>query len=269
MLAAVPESAVLSAISGFVEAFSALVGLLLSFRYLRAVLPASSLLTLAVIPGIILAPEFPLYDQAFPFPVIRFREFALAICALRGVMAGILVGSVASAGVEALHMSCRLIDLFRGAQLAEQLAPLLGVSETHLERFSGVLAIAWALQIGAHHKALIACTHLLSSLHTKGMQHVFRAESLLPLLHALISSLEIAILLAAPTLLISILADAATLSIARSMSAVNFSFELIPIRLLAGLAVILIAVYCGSYGKSFEGMAREFGHLNDIISIGR
>lgn len=172
---------------------------------------------------------------------------------LREALIGALFGLVASIPFFALESGGRLVDLYRGANLAEVIAPPTGerTSPTGDLAILGGLACFAAvgglrLTVGAFASSLVDVPVGASSLDR---------SSMLEAAHALTHAMRFATVVAAPAAVAILVADVAIGLLARSVPRISVFFVAMPIRAMLGLLLAFGAI--GIVLRESTGLAGE------------
>ena len=196
----------------------------------------------------------------------------LGFIALLGkeVLIGFALGFIASLVFEAVQVAGRIVDSQRGSTMAELYAPQIQTRVSELGQFQLQLAIVLFIATGAH---LVFIRSLLDSFDfipilgfpafSSGWSP---AAELIVKLTA--SVLSIGLQLAAPALIALLLTDLFFGIINRVAPQVNVFFLSMPVKMLLGIAVVMIALptlaermvyYFGESFRAFEFTIRTIG----------
>ncbi|HEY0429762.1 MAG TPA: flagellar biosynthetic protein FliR [Pyrinomonadaceae bacterium] len=189
------------------------------------------------------------------------------------VLVGFTLGFIASLVFEAMQVAGRIIDFQRGSTMAELYAPQLQTRVSELGQFKLQLAIVLFIAVGAHRlfiKSLLQSYEFIPALTFPNFAPGWSpaAELIVKLTAAVFT---IGLQLAAPALIALLLTDLFFGIINRVAPQVNVFFLSMPVKMLVGIVVLLIALpviatrmtfYFGETYKAFEYAIRLMGGAN-------
>ncbi|MET0753988.1 MAG: flagellar biosynthetic protein FliR [Pyrinomonadaceae bacterium] len=189
------------------------------------------------------------------------------------VLVGFTLGFIASLVFEAVQVAGRIIDFQRGSTMAELYAPQIQSRVSELGQFKLQLAIVLFISIGAHRvfiKSLLQSYDFIPALTFPHFAPGWSpaAELIVKMTAAVFT---IGLQLAAPALIALLLTDLFFGIINRVAPQVNVFFLSMPVKMLVGVIVILIALpviasrmtfYFGETYKAFEYAIRLIGGAN-------
>ncbi|MGI8786268.1 MAG: flagellar biosynthetic protein FliR [Pyrinomonadaceae bacterium] len=189
------------------------------------------------------------------------------------VLIGFTLGFIASLAFEAVQVAGRIIDFQRGSTMAELYAPQLQTRVSELGQFKLQLAIVLFITVGAHRlfiRSLLDSFEFIPALSFPQFAPGWSpaAELIVKLTAAVLS---IGLQLAAPALIALLLTDLFFGIINRVAPQVNVFFLSMPVKMLVGIIVVLIALpvlasrmmfYFGETYKAFEYAIRTLGAAN-------
>jgi flagellar biosynthetic protein FliR len=204
-------------------------------------------------------------NQALGFGALGF--IALLI---KEVLVGFTLGFIASLVFEAVQVAGRIVDFQRGSTMGELYAPQVQSRVSELGQFKLQLAIVLFIAVGAHRlfiKSLLESYEFIPALtfpnFTPGWSPA--AELIVKMTAAVFT---IGLQLAAPALIALLLTDLFFGIINRVAPQVNVFFLSMPVKMLVGIIVVLIALpilasrmtfYFGESYKAFEYAIRLMG----------
>ncbi|MEP6901755.1 MAG: flagellar biosynthetic protein FliR [Actinomycetota bacterium] len=207
-------------------------------------------------------------NQALGFGPLGF----IALLA-KEVLVGFTLGFIASLAFEAVQVAGRIVDFQRGSTMAELYAPQLQSRVSELGQFKLQLAIVLFISVGAHRLFLGSMLRsfefiplLVFPKFTPGWSPA--AELIVKLSAAVLS---LGLQLAAPALIALLLTDLFFGIINRVAPQVNVFFLSMPVKMLVGIIVVLIALpvlasrmifYFGEIYRAFEYAIRMIGAAN-------
>lgn len=197
---------------------------------------------------------------------------ALGFIALltKEVFIGFTLGFIASLVFEAVQVAGRIVDSQRGSTMAELYAPQLQTRVSELGQFKLQLAIVIFIAVGAHRlfiRSLLQSYEFIPALAFPKFAPGWSpgAEMIVKLTASVLS---IGLQLAAPALIALLLTDLFFGIINRVAPQVNVFFLSMPVKMLVGIVVVLIALpviaarmvfYFGETFKAFEYTIRLMG----------
>ncbi len=179
----------------------------------------------------------------------------------REVAVGLTLGFVAGTIFRAAEMGGRLVDILRGANMAEVLSPVSEERTSPLGNVMVFLAVVIFLEIGG-------LGHVASAL-ARSYEAVPVAASASPaqlgrvahlVLFSSVQLFEAALGLAAPALVALLIADLALGAIGRVAPQIPLYFVGMPLKALAGVGVVLVSLGAidGTLTAGFRGWAQLF-----------
>jgi type III secretory pathway component EscT len=189
-------------------------------------------LTVALTPlALASAPDESLAAAALPW--LLGRELAL----------GALFGLATALPFHALDWAGRLVDLWRGASLAEVLAPLTGERTSPLGHLYLLLGVAVFSVLGGHRLAIAAFAEGLSVAPVGVVGSVAGfADVAEGVMHLVGSALGLALAVAAPAGIALVASEAMLGVLARAAPQVPVFFAGMPLRAAMGLAALLLGL---------------------------
>ena len=205
--------------------------------------------------------------------VLGFGPLGFIALLTKEILIGFTLGFVASLVFEAVQVAGRLVDFQRGSTMGELYAPQLQSRVSELGQFKLQLAIVLFVTIGAHRlfiRSLLDSYEYIPALSfphfTPGWSPA--AELITKLTAAVLS---IGLQLAAPALIALLLTDLFFGIINRVAPQVNVFFLSMPVKMLVGVIVILIALpvlasrftyYFGETFRAFDYLIRMLGNAS-------
>ncbi len=189
------------------------------------------------------------------------------------VLLGFTLGFIASLVFEAVQVAGRIVDFQRGSTMAELYAPQVQSRVSELGQFKLQLAIILFIAVGAHRlfiNSILQSFEFIPILTFPKFAPGWSpaAESITKLTASVLS---IGLQLAAPALIALLLTDLFFGIINRVAPQVNVFFLSMPVKMLVGIIVILIALpvlalqmekYFGESLRAFEYVIRMIGVSN-------
>lgn len=194
---------------------------------------------------------------------LGFGALGFAALLAKEALVGFTLGFVASLVFEAIQVAGRIIDFQRGATMSEMFAPQLQTRVSELGQFKLQFAIMLFLLIGAHIPFLSALIRSFEIIPATDFPH-FQvgwtplAASITKLCGEV---LAVGVQLAAPAMIALLLTDFFFGIINRVAPQINVFFLSLPVKMVVGLLVILLALplykdryiyYFGEAYKAFE-----------------
>lgn len=183
-------------------------------------------------------------------------------------LVGFTLGFVASLVFEAVQVSGRIVDFQRGSTMGELYAPQLQSRVSELGQFKLQLAIILFLTIGAHRYFIRSLLESYEYIPALGFPNIANGWS--PAAEVIIqltaSVFSIGLQLAAPILIALLLTDLFFGIINRVAPQVNVFFLSMPVKMLVGVIVVMIALpvlaqqmryYFNEHYKAFEFIIRN------------
>jgi len=189
------------------------------------------------------------------------------------VLVGFTLGFIASLVFEAVQVAGRIIDFQRGSTMAELYAPQIQSRVSEIGQFKLQLAIVLFISIGAHRvfiKSLLQSYDFIPALTFPHFSPGW-SPSLELIVKMTAAVFTIGLQLAAPALIALLLTDLFFGIINRVAPQVNVFFLSMPVKMLVGVIVVLIALpviasrmtfYFGETYKVFEYAIRLIGGAN-------
>ena len=188
-------------------------------------------------------------------------------------LVGFTLGFVASLVFEAVQVAGRIVDFQRGSTMGELYAPQLQARVSELGQFKLQLAIVLFISLGAHRYFMRSL--LDSYLFIPAFSFPDLAPGLSPIAELIVqqtaSVLSIGLQLAAPILIALLLTDLFFGIINRVAPQVNVFFLSMPVKMLVGCIVVMIALpvlasqmkfYFGENFRVFEYLIRNLSGAN-------
>lgn len=186
------------------------------------------------------------------------------------VLVGFTLGFIASLVFEAVQVAGRIIDFQRGSTMAELYAPQIQQRVSELGQFKLQLAIILFIAVGAHRVFIRSLLQSYEFIPALTFPHFAAgwspAAELITKMTAAVFT--IGLQLAAPALIALLLTDLFFGIINRVAPQVNVFFLSMPVKMLVGIIVVLIALpviasrmtfYFGETFKAFEYAIRLIG----------
>ncbi len=169
---------------------------------------------------------------------------------------GVLLAIPFALVIEAVSMSGRLLDVLRGAQTGEQLNPALSGMVSSLESAASLLILTVALLGGAYQLPLniLVRSFDVGLLLPPSPDALLRTQAWALIAPFVQECLRDVTLWVAPLVVFAILSEWGGGYIGRMIPRVSVAAELVPVKLLGGLAVIFLMGY--SSGFSAGELAR-------------
>jgi len=188
-------------------------------------------------------------------------------------LVGFTLGFVASLVFEAVQVAGRIVDFQRGSTMGELYAPQLQARVSELGQFKLQLAIVLFITLGAHRYFIRSLLDSYSFIPAFSFPNL--APGLSPIAEFIIqqtaSVLSIGLQLAAPILIALLLTDLFFGIINRVAPQVNVFFLSMPVKMLVGCIMVLIALpvlasqmkfYFGESFTVFEYLIRNLSGAN-------
>lgn len=194
---------------------------------------------------------------------LGFGPLGFVALLAKEVLIGFVLGFIASLVFEAVQVAGRIVDSQRGSTMAELYAPQIQTRVSELGQFQLQLAIVLFIAVGAHRvfiRSLLESFEFIPILGFPALAHGWSpaAEMIVKLTAAVLS---IGLQLAAPALIALLLTDLFFGIINRVAPQVNVFFLSMPVKMLLGIVVILVALptlaermvyYFGETFRAFE-----------------
>lgn len=183
---------------------------------------------------------------------------------------GFTLGFVASLVFEAVQVAGRIIDFQRGSTMAEMYAPQLQTRVSELGQFKLQFAIVLFLAIGAHYAfitALLRSFEVVPAISFPRLAAGWSPSAML-ITQLVGGVLAVGVQLAAPAMIALLLTDFFFGIINRVAPQVNVFFLSLPVKMVVGLLVVLIALplYQDRYIYYFREAFRAFETLIRALS---
>jgi len=198
-------------------------------------------------------------DSALPFGVAVVREVA----------AGTLFAVASALPFWALDWAGHLIDTWRGASLAEVLAPPTGEQTSPLGNLYLLLGVVIFLALGGHRLALEAFAEGLQTAPLGAPYHAHGlAQAVLGGARLTGDALAFAVALAAPAATSLVLVELALGLVARAAPQIPVFFAGMPLRAGVGLAAALLGltIVVGRLPEVFQDAIASAGSLLQMLS---
>ena len=201
----------------------------------------------------------PAGEQPLPFGAVGF----VALLA-KEALVGFTLGFATSLVFEAIQSAGRIIDFQRGSTVGESYAPQLQDEVSMLGQFKLQFAIVVFLAIGAHRLFLEALFHSFEVIPALGFPRLAPGWSPLAELVAQLTGqvLAMAVQLASPLMIALLLTDLFFGIVNRISPQINVFFLSMPVKMLVGLVVILVALplfrdrYITYFNESLKALLR-------------
>lgn len=206
---------------------------------------------------------------ASPLPLDTLPYSALLI---KEIVFGTVLGYVSSLVFYAIQSAGRIMDFARGSSMASMLAPQTEGQVSPLGELQFQLAIVLFLLLNGHTVFLHALFRSFEIMPLTGFPSFLRLHESVIYLVAWLSGqvLHIALLLAAPVVIATFMADMIFGIINRVAPQINVFFLSMPVKLLAGLTVMLfiLGFLTGQMQLHFAGMLRSVQRAIQIFAGG-
>jgi flagellar biosynthetic protein FliR len=167
----------------------------------------------------------------------------LAVLVFKEVAVGLTLGFVGALVFEATRTAGQVMDTVRGQNMATALVPQLPERSSVSADLLYLLFVAVFLSSGAHHLLLRAWVRSYEAVPLAGFPDLDRLVDLGMLMARLFgASFELALVIAMPVVLASLLADALLALINRAAPQVQVFFIGMPIKAALGIFVLLVTV---------------------------
>jgi flagellar biosynthetic protein FliR len=155
------------------------------------------------------------------------------------LLIGLALGTIASLGFHALELAGRLLSLQMGLSLGAVLNPMSHENGTALDPFFAILAGILFLALDLHPALVGVLAHSFTVLPIGGgwPASLFQLVANLTAL-----SLELGTRLIMPLALVLLLAELAIALLARAIPQINVFFLGLPLKILAGVALLIAAM---------------------------
>jgi type III secretory pathway component EscT len=201
----------------------------------------------------------------------------LVLLLLRELVVGVTLGFLVSLTFRAAELAGRWIDVFRGATMAELLAPPSGERSSPTGALFLLLSVVIFLETGGLARLALALARSyevlpLVPVATPAALGASAVASAARLVHVVVlvsaGMLEAALGLAAPVLVAVLLADVALGLVARFSPQVQVYFLGLPLKALAGTAVVLLSL--GTLRLALvDGLAQLWVNLELVLASWR
>ena len=225
------------------------------WRCLRAYIPPSGLVSLAAglaLVGMQVMPGTELLVDRGPWWI--------SLSALREIAIGCLLGLPGAIAFEAVCMCGRACDVLRGSQIGEQLNPGLGSQVSPLENFAVLFALLYFFHAGGY-RFLFSNVFQSLAIFPPNMAFCGSLDTVkqfvhfMPLLMLSASAISTAVCAAAPVIILLFLVEVSGALMSRFAGRTNFSFEILPLKLVLGgsvCAVMLLGEDSEQWRSLFE-----------------
>lgn len=175
--------------------------------------------------------------------LVGLGPVGLALLAAREGGVGVVLAFLLSTTFRAAESAGRLMDLARGANTAEILAPLSGERESPLSLLTGMLAVVVFLELGGLPRvaAALALSYQAVPVGGWGTAGAWQ-DALMKVVPAAATLIEAAVSFAAPVLVAAILVDVVLGFVARAAPSTPVFFVGLPVKALAGVGALLVSV---------------------------
>ena len=201
---------------------------------------------------------------------LDFGPLGFIALLIKEVLVGFTLGFIASLVFEAVQVAGRIVDSQRGSTMAELYAPQLQTRVSEIGQFKLQLAVVLFIAVGAHRlfiRSLLQSYEYIPALSFPKFAPGWSpaAELIVKLTAAVLS---VGLQLAAPALIALLLTDLFFGIINRVAPQINVFFLSMPVKMLVGLIVVMVALpllvsrmmfYFGETFKAFEYAIRLLG----------
>lgn len=191
------------------------------------------------------------------------------LAVLREILAGLLIGFTANLFFMAVQTSGTLMDMQIGFGIANIVDPLTGASAPLLGNLKYMLAILVFLSMNGHHYLLAAIMDSYQWLPLDNALYSRIASGGIAdfLVRTFADTFRIALQISAPIVVAMVLTDAGLGLLARTAPQYNIFVVGIPVKLLAGLAllVVLIPGFGALFQMLFDQMFRALDRLFAVL----
>lgn len=219
--------------------------------------------------AVALAITVALTPLAEPFAPTLPAGFGLAALALREAIVGGVFGVAASLPLFALDWSGQLVDTWRGATMAEILAPPTGERSSALGTLQLMLGVAIFVTLGGHRIALVAFGDALRTVPVGRIAAAPGAFGLaLGAARLVADALAFALSLAAPAGVAIVVNELALGLVARTSPQVPVFFAGMPLRAALGIAAVLLALslLVATLPDAFRTALAQASHLLSTLA---
>jgi len=195
---------------------------------------------------------------------LPFGPIGFVALIIKEVFIGFTLGFVASLVFESIQMAGRIIDVQRGAALAELFAPQLQAPVSELGQFKLQLAIVLFLTTGAHRIFIAAMLRSFETIPALGVPKVAGLTPVVPVIVELSGDvIAIAVGLAAPGIVVLLMTDALFGVINRVAPQINVFFLSLPVKMAVGVLIVFLALPLlkDQFIHYFESAYRVFDYL--------
>lgn len=216
---------------------------------------------------------FPSLEAVSPPSDVNFGVITFTALLVKESFVGFTLGFVASLVFEAVQVAGRIIDLQRGSTMAEMFAPQLETRVSELGQFKLQFAIVLFLLTGLHHFFIAGLLRSFESVPATAFPHLQAGWTPAAFFITRLTGevLAIGIQLAAPAMLALLLTDLFFGIINRVAPQINVFFLSLPVKMVVGILVVLIAMplflnryvfYFKEAYKALETMIRVIGSVH-------
>lgn len=184
--------------------------------------------------------------------------FQVLVSGLWQIAFGALIGFAVFIAAEAVLIGARIGDSVRGAQFAEQINPLLEMRVSCAENAIGLAILALVFSSGLYQVPL---SLIFASLDEAGFcpdaaaRVFFSSLGLLSAPRLSADAIRFGVCAAAPVIVFCLVFDIGSALISRVLPRLNSSFEFLPIKMLLGFIVLVLAfIYSG---QELDGILRQ------------
>jgi len=195
---------------------------------------------------------------------------ALTLMLVREVAVGLTLGFVASLLFHAAESAGRLVDVVRGANMSEILAPMSGQQSSPMGTLYLLVASMVFLELDGLGRIATAVSHSYEvlPLWSAGKPGAVGTTVLRQIIELSAGMFETAIGLCAPVMVAVLVVDVALGLIARAAPQVQVYFLGLPIKALGGVGVVLISL--GALRLSLqEGVASTWSAIAETLQLMR
>jgi flagellar biosynthetic protein FliR len=215
-------------------------------------IPRQAKIALSLVLALVIFPGVSLPATGYPENLIGYT-----LCIGREIIVGIVIGYVAALITVSVQLAGQLIDMQIGFGLVNVLDPVSGRQVTVIGQLQYIVAILLFLGTNSHHILLTAILEsyrlvpvaeftLSAAFHT-GIVALFR------------NMFSLAFKIAAPVTCALLLTDVVMAILARAVPQMNIFIVGFPLKILAGLLVLAMAIpaFAGLLRGSFCGLERD------------
>ena len=188
--------------------------------------------------------------------------YGIASALLTQTMIGLIMGFAASLVLTAFQTAGALMDLQIGFTMAQTFNPMLGDLAAPITQFQYFYALLLFLLANGHHLLLLALAKSFELLPASAL-HLGSAAQFSAFSDLFLGSLVTAIKIAAPTGAVMLAIDISFALLNRAMPQMNIYYVGMPVKVLAGLAVLIVLLPASAYfaGQLFSGQPQALSGL--------